>query len=103
LHREPGFPNHRFLRSPSPILRYRLFDIDIIIRRTLVYSSLTVLLALIYFGGVTLLQNLFFQGQRGAISGGDRDLDPADRGAVSARCGRRIQETIDPALLQEAV
>ena len=40
------------------ITRYRLFDIEIIIRRTLVYSTLTLILALIYVGCIVLLQQL---------------------------------------------
>jgi hypothetical protein len=40
------------------VLRYRLYDIDLVINRTLVYGSLTTILSLTYFGAVALLQQL---------------------------------------------
>ncbi|MBX3061430.1 MAG: hypothetical protein KF726_00540 [Anaerolineae bacterium] len=53
----------------NAILRYRLYDIDIIIRRTLIYSILTGILALLFFGGVTIVQQLFR-----AVTGQTSDL-----------------------------
>jgi hypothetical protein len=51
------------------VLRYRLYEIDIIINRTLVYGSLTISLALVYVGLVVSLQYLFR-----ALTGGDSQL-----------------------------
>src|SRR3712207_8082367 len=41
------------------VLKYRLYDINVVINRTLVYGSLTAMLAAVYFGGVTATQTIF--------------------------------------------
>jgi hypothetical protein len=51
------------------IFRYRLYDIDVIINRALVYGSLTAMLALVYVGGVVGLQYTFR-----TLTGGESQL-----------------------------
>jgi hypothetical protein len=41
------------------ILRYRLYEIDLLINRTLVYGTLTATLVGLYFGGIVVLQRVF--------------------------------------------
>jgi hypothetical protein len=76
------------------ILRYRLYDIDLVINRTLVYSSLSVLLAATYYGSVAVLQGVFR-----ALTGGQSTLAiVASTLAIAALfvpLRRRIQGFID--------
>ena len=52
------------------ILRYNLYDIDVVINRTLVYGSLSVTLVALYFVGIVVLQRVFvlLTGQRSTLA-----------------------------------
>jgi hypothetical protein len=76
------------------ILRYRLYDIDIIINRALVYSLLTGALALVYFSGVVFMQQVLqpLTGQRSPLAVVASTLLMV---ALFAPLRRRIQGFID--------
>jgi hypothetical protein len=78
------------------VLKYRLYDIDIVINRALVYGSLTVTLLALYFGGVAATQVVFR-----ALTGQEQQPQPAvviSTLAIAALFNplrRRIQSFID--------
>jgi hypothetical protein len=75
------------------ILRYRLYEFDTIIRRTLVYGGLSALLAGLYFGIVLALQQVF-----SSFAGGSDLAVAVSTLAVAALFGparRRVQRVVD--------
>jgi hypothetical protein len=76
------------------ILRYRLYDIDRIINRTLVYGTLTITLVALYFGGIVVLQRIFvtLTGQQSTLAVVASTLLIA---ALFTPLRRRIQGFID--------
>jgi hypothetical protein len=57
------------LAAGMAILRYRLYDIDVVINRALVYGSLTASLVALYFSAIVVLQRLFvvFTGEKSTL------------------------------------
>ncbi len=76
------------------LLRYRLYDIDALINRTLVYGALTASLALVYFGSIVGLQYVFR-----ALGGGESSLAVVAStlliAALFSPLRRRVQGFID--------
>jgi hypothetical protein len=78
------------------ILRHRLYDIDLLINRTLVYGALTATLGLIYFGGVATTEAIFH-----ALTGEERQpqlaivVSTLVIAALFMPLRRRIQALID--------
>ena len=76
------------------VLKYRLYDVDLLINRTLVYATLTAALLSVYVGGVVTLQLVF----RGLMGQGNQLAVVASTLAIAALfqpLRRRIQELID--------
>ena len=76
------------------MLRYRLYDIDLVINRTLVYGALTTSLVLLYVGGVVGLQYVF----RIFAGGGSQLAVVASTLAIAALFNplrRRVQAIVD--------
>ncbi len=76
------------------ILRYRLYEIDLIVNRTLVYGSLSAMLVALYFGGIVVLQRVFvlLTGQQSTLAVVASTLAIA---ALFVPLRRRVQGFVD--------
>ncbi len=76
------------------VLKYRLYDIEVVINRTLVYGTLTATLVALYFGGIVVLQRVFvfLTGQKSTLAVVASTLLIA---ALFTPLRRRIQSFID--------
>jgi hypothetical protein len=76
------------------VLKYRLFDIDIVINRALVYGTLTITLVALYFGGIVVLQRVFvlLTGQQSTLAVVASTLAIA---ALFVPLRRRVQGFVD--------
>src|SRR3712207_5469211 len=76
------------------MMRYRLYEIDTLINRTLVYGSLTALLVALYFGGIVVMQRFFVSltGEKSTLAVVASTLLSA---ALFTPLRRRIQSFID--------
>ncbi len=79
------------------VLRYRLYDIDVVINRTLVYASLSAILIAVYFGAVVAMQQI-----TSALAGTQTTQNPLILvistlliAALFSPLRRRIQRIID--------
>jgi hypothetical protein len=82
------------------LTRYRLYEIDLIINRTLVYGSLTATLVALYFGGIVVLQRIFvtLTGQQSTLAVVASTLAIA---ALFVPLRRRVQGFVDRRFYRE--
>ncbi len=83
------------LTVANAILRHHLWDIDVVIRKTLVYTLLTTGLVLVFFGSIVLLQSIFLAFTGSPRSDFGNAISTLVIAALFTPLRRRIQNVID--------